>query len=118
MPANQRSIPRAFGHGKDTARVVSEMLPHKFSSATSSGLPKRGAVISFPDIGVVGGVRYGHVGIVMESRRLSNGQRQVRIMDSNGDNKGVNSRVKEHSDWINIPSSSSYGSRIYWTNPK
>ncbi|MEG5035139.1 CHAP domain-containing protein [Microcoleus sp. AT3-D2] len=120
LPANQRTVSRAFGHGKDTASVVARMLPNNFGPATSSGLPKRGAIISFPDIGIVGGVRYGHVGIVMESRQLSNGQRQVRIMDSNGDNKAVNSTVKEYTNWINIPNGTAngYGANIYWTNPK
>jgi hypothetical protein len=120
LPANQRTVFRAFGHGKDTASVVARMLPNNFGPATSSSLPKRGAIISFPDIGIVGGVRYGHVGIVMESRQLSNGQRQVRIMDSNGDNKAVNSTVKEYTNWINIPNGTAngYGANIYWTNPK
>ncbi|MEG5028365.1 RICIN domain-containing protein, partial [Microcoleus sp. AT8-B1] len=120
LPANQRTIPRAFGHGKDTARVVSQMLPNSFEAATSSGLPKRGAIISFPDIGIVNGVRYGHVAIVMESRQLSNGQRQVRIMDSNGDGLATNSTVREYTYWINIPNGTAngYGANIYWTNPK
>ena len=118
LSGSQRTASRAFGHGKDTARRVAEMFPNYFSPVTSSGLPKRGAVISFPDIGIVNGIRYGHVGIVMESSQLNNGQRQVRIIDSNGDSKGVNSTVKEYSYWINLPSSSGYGSNIYWTNPK
>ncbi|NJM61513.1 MAG: hypothetical protein HC849_17005 [Oscillatoriales cyanobacterium RU_3_3] len=108
-----------FGHGKDTAREVSQMLPNNFGPATSSGLPKRGAIISFPDIGVIDGIKYGHVGIVMESRQLSNGQRQVKIMDSNGDNLAANSTVKEYAYWINIPNGTAdYGANIYWTNPK
>ena len=120
LPANQRTVPRAFGNGKDTARMVSQMFPNNFGPATSSGLPKRGAIISFPDIGIVRGVRYGHVGIVMELRQLSNGQRQVRIMDSNGDSLATNSTVKEYSYWINIPNgtANNYGTNIYWTNPK
>lgn len=120
LPENQRAVGRAFGHGKDTARMVPQMFPNNFGPATSSGLPKRGAIISFPDIGIVGGIRYGHVGIVMESHQLPNGQRQVRIMDSNGDGLATNSTVKEYTDWINIPNGTAnrYGANIYWTNPK
>jgi hypothetical protein len=120
LSESERSKSRAFGDGKDTARVVASMLPNQFSPATSVGLPKRGAVISFPGIGVVNGIRYGHVGIVMAARQLSNGQRQVQIMDSNGDGLATNSKVTSRSTWINIPdgSASGYGSGIYWTNPK
>jgi hypothetical protein len=120
LPASERSKSRAFGDGKDTARVVASMLPNQFSSATSVGLPKRGAVISFPEIGVFGGVVYGHVGIVMAARQLPNGQRQVQIMDSNGDGLKANSKVRIRTTWINIPdgTANGYGKRIYWTNPK
>ena len=62
----------------------------------------------------------GHVGIVMESRTL-NGQRQIRIMDSNGDSKNASSKVTEYySRWINIPNgtANSYGNNIRWTNPR
>jgi len=120
LPANQRKVDRPFGHGKDTARMVSQMFPNNFLPSTNSGLPKRGAIISFPDIGIVRGIKYGHVGIVMESRQLPNGQRQVRIMDSNGDNLATNSIVQEYTYWINIPNGTAngYGANIYWTNPK
>ncbi|RFP61766.1 MAG: DUF4114 domain-containing protein [Limnothrix sp. CACIAM 69d] len=120
LSESERSKSRAFGDGKDTARVVASTLSNQFSPATSVGLPKRGAVISFPGIGVVNGIRYGHVGIVMAARQLSNGQRQVQIMDSNGDGLATNSKVTSRSTWINIPdgSASGYGSGIYWTNPK
>ncbi|MBD2577566.1 SH3 domain-containing protein [Oscillatoria sp. FACHB-1406] len=120
LPANQRSISLAFGNGKDTARFVSQMLPAQFSPTTTVGLPKRGAIISFPTIGIFNGITYGHVAIVMENRTLNNGQRQVRIMDSNGDSKGVNSTVVDRSTWINIPNGTAqgYGTGIYWTNPR
>lgn len=120
LPPAQRSVRRAFGDGKDTARVVSQMFPNNFSPTTTAGLPRRGAIISFPQIGVIGGVTYGHVAIVVESRQLASGQRQVRIMDSNGDSRGAGSTVREYSYWINIPDGTAqrYGSGIYWTNPK
>ncbi|MEA5485926.1 MULTISPECIES: ricin-type beta-trefoil lectin domain protein [Pseudanabaena] len=107
----------AFGHGKDTARVVASTFSRFFLPVTSEGLPKRGAVVSFPQIGIVKGVNYGHTAIVMESRNL-NGQRQIRIMDSNSDSRATNSLVKEHFNWINIPSDTRYKNNIYWTNPR
>jgi hypothetical protein len=109
-----------LGNGKDTANVVANLFSQYFQPATNQGLPKRGAVISFPTIGVVNGVTYGHTAIVMESRTL-NGQGQVRIMDSNGDNLNENSIVREYyTRWINIPDgrANGYGNNIYWTNPR
>lgn len=117
LTGSQRTQQIAFGHGKDTARVVASTFSQHFLPTTTQGLPKRGAVVSFPQIG--GG--YGHTAIVMESRTLSNGQRQIRIMDSNGDSKAQNSRVTEYySRWINIPNGTAngYGNNIYWTNPR
>ncbi len=110
----------SFGNGKDTARRVHELFPAHFSAPTSTQLPKRGAVISFPDLGYIDGILYGHVGVVMESRTLANGQMQVKIMDSNGDNLAANSKVVERQTWINIPdgSSNEYGRGIYWSNPQ
>ena len=120
LTGSQRTAAIAFGHGKDTARVVAGRWPNFFTPVTNQGLPQRGAIISFPDIGIVGGVRYGHVAIVMEARQLSNGQRQVRILDSNGDSRGQNSNVREYTYWINIPDGTAqrYGRGIYWTNPR
>ncbi|MFH7242374.1 MAG: SH3 domain-containing protein [Spirulina sp.] len=120
LTGSQRTAAIAFGHGKDTARVVASRWPNFFTPVTNQGLPRRGAIISFPDIGIVGGVRYGHVAIVMEARQLSNGQRQVRILDSNGDSRGPNSNVREYTYWVNIPDGTAqrYGRGIYWTNPR
>lgn len=119
LTGTEKTKSYAFGHGKDTARVVSSTFSRFFLPVTSEGLPKRGAIVSFPQIGVVKGITYGHTAIVMESR-TSNGQRQIRIMDSNSDNRAPNSQVKEHAHWINIPNGSAngYGNGIYWTNPR
>lgn len=117
LTGSQKSQSITLGNGKDTAGVVALKFPNFFSPTTDQGLPKRGAVVSFPQIG--GG--YGHTAIVMESRSLSNGQRQMRIMDSNGDKKAPSTQVKEYySSWINIPNGTAngYGNNIYWTNPK
>lgn len=115
LTGSQRTAPIAIGHGKDTARIVPQIWPHLFHPPTTAGLPIRGAIISFPSLG--GG--YGHVAIVVESR-WSGGQRQVRIIDSNGDSRAENSAVREYSYWINIPDgrSQGYGTGIYWSNPK
>jgi hypothetical protein len=115
LSGSERTRNRAFGDGKDTARTVAGMLLNSFEPYTKNGLPRRGAVISFPGPNTL----YGHTAIVMESRTF-NGQRQVRIMDSNGDNRGVNSTVREYySTWINIDSSSNgYGGTNGWTNPR
>mgnify|MGYP000269720016 CR=1 FL=1 len=122
LSGSERTRKIAFGNAKDTARVVASTFSAFFLPSTSQGLPNRGAVVSFPDIGIVNRIRYGHVGIAMESRTLSNGQRQMRIMDSNGDSQTVNSIVREYYDprWINIPNGSAngYGNNIYWTNPR
>lgn len=116
LTGSQRTTSIAFGHGKDTASVVASRWPSLFTPVTTQGLPRRGAVISFPDIGR----GYGHVAIVMEAKQLSNGQRQVRILDSNSDSLAVNSTVKEHTRWIDIPNGrvQGYGRGIYWTNPR
>ena len=115
----------ALDNGHGTAAAVARQFPQLFEPLTSTGLPKRGAVVSFPEIGYVPNVgcpnnRCGHVGIVMESRTL-NGQRQIRIMDSNGDSKNASSKVTEYySRWINIPNGTTngYGNNIRWTNPR
>jgi hypothetical protein len=109
-----RSI--AFGNGKDTANVVASAFSQYFLPATSSGLPNRGAVVSFPQLG--GG--YGHTAIVMQSRTLSNGQRQMTIMDSNKNGLAPNTQVQEYFYWINIPDgrANGYGNNIYWTNTR
>lgn len=112
FPADQRTKALYLNNGGGTAASVAQQFPQYFEPLTNNGLPQRGAVISFPDLAPPSG----HVAIVMESQ-LVNGQRQVRIMDSNSPAGKV---VKEHSDWINIPNGSAngYGSNIVWTNPK
>jgi hypothetical protein len=115
LTGSQRTQQIAFGNGRDTANVVALRFSQFFSPVTNQGLPRRGAVISFPQLAGI----YGHTAIVMESRTL-NGQRQVRILDSNGDSRNENSTVREYSYWINIPNGTAqgYGSNIYWTNPR
>ncbi|MCP2727248.1 CHAP domain-containing protein [Limnofasciculus baicalensis] len=119
MASNERTISRAYNHGYGTAGTLANNAPFNqyFGSyirpSATSDLPRRGAVISFPGPDT----RYGHVGIVMEVQRLSNGQRQVKILESNWDNKAENSTVRI-SGWINIPSSNSYGGTNGWTNPR
>jgi hypothetical protein len=106
-----------LNNGGGTAQAVASQFGAYFQPTTNQGLPVRGAVVSFPQL--AGGL--GHTAIVMASRTLSNGQRQIRIMDSNGDNKAPNTQVKEYySTWINIPNGSAqrYGNNIYWTNPR
>jgi hypothetical protein len=115
LTGSERTQGIAFGNGKDVASVVASRFSQYFLPVTSQGLPKRGAVVSFPQLG-----GYGHTAIVMESR-TSNGQPQIRIMDSNGDLKDENSKVTEYySRWINIPNGTAngYGNNIYWTNPR
>lgn len=125
LSGSDRTKPVAFGNGRDTASIVASTFSQHFLPITNQGLPKRGAIVSFPGIGYVVGVgcpnNYcGHTAIVMESRTL-NGQRQMRIMDSNGDSKNEKSTVTEYySRWINIPNGTAngYGNNIYWTNPR
>jgi surface antigen len=108
---NNNSDPRSYGHGKDMASGVASSLSSNFDGYTATGLPKRGAIISFngPD------TRWGHVGIVMEAR-WNNGKREIKMMESNHDGKGANSVVRIR-DWFDI-SSSGYGRLNGWTNPK
>jgi hypothetical protein len=109
---SQKTVSITLGNGGDVAANVANNYSNFFSPLTDQGLPTRGAVISFPSLG--------HVAIVLESRQLSTGQLQVKIMDSNGDYKDENSTVKIHDYWINIPNGTAngYGSGIVWTNPK
>jgi hypothetical protein len=125
LTGSARTKALALDNGHGTAAAVARQFPQFFEPLTTIGLPKRGAVVSFPEIGYVPNVgcpnnRCGHVGIVMESRTL-NGQRQIRIMDSNGDSKNASSKVTEYySRWINIPNGTAngYGNNIRWTNPR
>jgi len=96
---------RTYGNGKDVAATVATKFGNSFEPLTKNGLPKRGAVISFP-----GPSTYGHVGIVMETR-TSNNVRQVRMMESNWDNRAPNTTVRI-GGWINIDGSNG------WTNPR
>ncbi|MDZ7961366.1 MAG: ricin-type beta-trefoil lectin domain protein [Aulosira sp. DedQUE10] len=120
FPPNQRTQSLTLGNGKDVASYVARNYSQYFQPLTNQGLPKRGAVISFPTIGVISGVTYGHVAIVMDAQQLPNGQRQVKIMDSGLDPKVNNGYVKEQTWWINIPDgrAQNYGTGIVWTNPK
>lgn len=116
LPANERTIPRPYGDGKDTASVVANNSPFNryFGAYTNSGLPSRGAVISFR---AIQGNPYGHTGIVMEARNY-NGLRQVKILESNWDNRGSNSTVRI-GNWMNIDrDENGYGAANGWTNPK
>ena len=129
LTGSDRTKSITLNNGFGTANAVASQFSQFFSPVTNQGLPKRGAVVSFPDIGYVKDSikdgcpnNYcGHTAIVMESKQLPNGQRQIRIMDSNGNGLAPNTSVKEYySSWINIPNGTAngYGNNIYWTNPK
>ena len=77
---------RAYGNGRDVARSATNAHPNLFQFKTS-GIPKRGAIISFLGAGYDG--TFGHVGIVMET----NGT-QIKILESNHDGLGKNSVVR------------------------
>jgi hypothetical protein len=94
----------AYGHGKDTARIVATLFNEYFEPFTKTDLPKRGAVISWP------GGTHGHTGIVMESK-WKDGKRMVKILESNHDNQRAKSEVRI-SDWKNIEYANG------WTNPR
>lgn len=110
---SDRTRPIAIGNGGQTAGSVASQFPQFFQPTTNVGLPRRGAIISFPGIAAP----WGHTAIVMASQQLPNGQRQVKIMDSNGPQGRI---VREQTWWINIPNGTaqSYGSNIYWSNPR
>ena len=116
FPASERNATVRLDHGRGVAEKVANNYSQYFEPLTDEGLPKIGAVISFPTIG--GG--YGHVVIVTDARQLENGERQVKIIDSNSDSQGVNSTVVSHDYWINIPDgrANNYGTDIVWTNPR
>ncbi|MEH2155236.1 RICIN domain-containing protein [Nostoc sp.] len=114
FPANQRTQTVYLDNGGGVANKVATNYKQYFEPLTNQGLPKRGAVISFPSITLP----YGHVAIVMAVQQLPNGQRQVKIMDSGlSQNAGY---VKEQTWWINIPDgrAQGYGTGIVWTNPR
>jgi surface antigen len=77
---------RAYGHGKSVAQNLAKKHPNLFQFVTE-GTPKRGAIISFS--GGSYGTKYGHVGIVLETQGNS-----IKMMESNHDNRGTNSRVR------------------------
>jgi hypothetical protein len=104
---------RGYGHGKDMAWGIANQHSNWFEGYTRNGLPRRGAIISFP--GPTS--QWGHVGIVLQSRTLNNGVRQFQMLDSNSDSKGPNSRVRT-TDWINIDGWNVYGGVNGWTNPR
>ncbi len=108
---NRSTANRAYGHGKDVASGVATQHSNFFEPVTTQGLPKRGAVISFKSTGAY--MQWGHVGIVMESRYVG-AQRQIKLMDSNGDGNAPNTKVRV-SDWIDI---NSVGGTLGWTNPR
>ena len=105
LPANERTIPRAYGDGKDTASVLASNAPFNqyFEGFTSSGIPRRGAVISFA---ATPSNPYGHVAIVLEVQG-----RRVRILESNRDNRAPNTTVTSDR-WLDL--SNARG----WTNPR
>jgi hypothetical protein len=113
LPASQRTVRVAYGNGIDTASVVASSFSTYFQPVTRTGLPTRGAVISFYT-----SHQYGHTGIVMESRTY-NGQRQIRMLESNWDSKAPNTTVRL-SPWFNLDTKN--GSVLYtarnWTNPR
>ncbi len=132
LTGSDRTKERSFSNGRATANTVASNFPNFFSPTTTQGVPNRGAIVSFPDMGYVkDSVKdgcpnnlCGHTAIVMKSEQLPNGQRRFWIMDSNGDGKAPNTQVKEYYwDWIDISTGFStsgkyYGKNIYWTNPK
>ncbi|MBD2330103.1 hypothetical protein [Alkalinema sp. FACHB-956] len=110
---------RGYGHGKDVASGVASSHSNLFEPLTRTGLPKRGAIVSFKgrsDQYYLGQPlsNFGHVGIVMEAREI-NGRREIKMMDSNSDAKGPGSVVKI-GDWI--PLDASHGGLNGWTNPR
>ncbi|MBD2329174.1 ricin-type beta-trefoil lectin domain protein [Alkalinema sp. FACHB-956] len=109
---NRSTATRAYGHGRDVAGGVARQHSNLFEPLTNQGLPKRGAIISFTSTGDF--TQYGHVGIVMESRSF-NGQRQIKLMDSNANGGAPNTSVRT-TDWINMDSYS--GRVVGWTNPR
>jgi hypothetical protein len=114
LPASQRTRIETYGHGKDTASVVASKFSAYFHPYTRSGLPRRGAVISFNTSHV-----YGHTGIVMASRYDSSGRRQVQILESNWNSGGVNSTVRI-SPWFYIDHNNNTVLKTArgWTNPR
>ncbi|MEB3295536.1 MAG: tectonin domain-containing protein [Synechococcales bacterium] len=109
---NKSTAVRAYGHGRDVAGGVASKHPDLFEPLTNQGLPKRGAIISFTSTGKW--EVYGHVGIVLESRSF-NGQRQIKLMDSNKNGGAPNTHVHT-TDWINMDQYA--GSVVGWTNPR
>lgn len=107
-----RTRSRTFGNGKDTAGSVANQFSQKFEPLTRTGLPRRGAAISFPGPNTL----YGHTGIVMEAR-MSGNIRQIRMMESNWDLRAENSAVRI-GDWVNLDGRNSYGGVNGWTNPR
>ncbi|MEH2033236.1 MAG: glycosyl hydrolase 108 family protein, partial [Nostoc sp.] len=108
----------ALGNGGNVAENVARLFGDYFKPANDTDDPVRGSIISFPGIGIANGQVVGHVAIVTAVQK-TNGQLQVKILDSNGPDGHI---VKEESYWITITNgngtASRYGTGIYWTNPK
>ena len=108
-----------LGNGGDVARSVASQFSNHFNSIEDPADPITGAIISFPNHPYAQG--YGHVAIVLNSRRTNSGQLQVRIVDSNGDGKAGNgARLRGRTLTINTSdfSANGYGSGISWVNPR
>lgn len=108
----------AIDNGGRTAGSVGRQFPNSFLPLSDPSDPIPGAIISFPSLG--GG--YGHVALVVSSQR-SGSNLNIQIVDSNGDNAGVNSVVRLRNLTVdtrnpNNFTASGYGTSIQWVNPK
>ena len=93
----------SLNNGYGTAQAVASQFSAYFQPLTTSGLPKRGAVISFP---ATRANPAGHVAIVLETKGQT-----VRVLESNANDQAPNTTVTSDR-WLSIASSNG------WTNPK
>jgi surface antigen len=106
----------ALGHGKDVATGAGNQLSGSFLPISDPSDPIPGSIISFQK-----GDPYGHVALVVNSRRDGNLLR-ITILESNGDNQALagNSLVRLKDITVNAspPYGTNYVGNASWVNPR
>jgi surface antigen len=106
----------ALGHGKDVAAGAGNKLSSSFFPINDPSDPIPGSIISFNK-----GDIYGHVALVVNSRRDGNLLRMT-ILESNGDNQALsgNSLVRLKDITVNAspPYATNYVGNASWVNPR
>jgi hypothetical protein len=109
----------SIGNGGQTAYTVGNNFPSFIWNTNAD--PKPGSIISFPSLGLIGGIRYGHVALVVSAQRSATNSNllNIKILDSNGEGAGPNSVVRQRDITVDTRywTAPGYGSILY-SNPR